>query len=115
MANPLSPRPRLTIPGFTAEASLDRASRSRGYVSTPRIRVGPGVTPQLKGSPFRPRVGGLSTMGDYWACKDACVSAHRTCLDGCEGTWENPKGSLNCIICDDQYRSCMADCTKDIA
>lgn len=106
----------MTIPGFTAEASLGVA---RGY------RVGRGhrgsagdrrVIAQLKGGTFRPRLGGgLGTLGDYWTCKDACYRTYDVCLAGCEGTWGSPKGSSNCIICDEDYRRCVANCAGDIA
>jgi hypothetical protein len=74
------------------------------------------VSSQLQGSVFhRPRGGGLSVLGDYWGCKDACEGARRACLADCEGTVENPKPSRNCILCNDDYFVCLAGCTRDIA
>jgi hypothetical protein len=74
------------------------------------------VSGQLKGGVFRPRLGGtFGTLEDYWACKERCYTAKKACLDTCEGTWENPKGSTNCILCDQDYSSCMANCSRDIA
>jgi hypothetical protein len=74
------------------------------------------VTGQLKGGVFRPRLGGtFGTLEDYWTCKSGCDTAHTACLNTCEGTWENPKGSTNCIVCDQNYNSCMANCSRDIA
>lgn len=71
---------------------------------------------QLKGGVFRPRLGGtFGTLGDYWICKNGCDTARSACLETCEGTWESPKASRNCILCDDDYRACMARCSRDIA
>jgi hypothetical protein len=73
------------------------------------------VVSQLAGSVFG-RIGGrLGTIADYWPCRDACAQARGACLETCEGTWENPKGSTNCIICNDDYQRCMQGCTRDIA
>jgi hypothetical protein len=70
----------------------------------------------LKGGVFHPRVGRtFGTLEDYWVCKSGCDSARTACLSTCEGTWENPKGSTNCILCDQDYNACMAGCSKDIA
>lgn len=101
-------------PGFTAEASCGAATRTSHRRAAARARRG-AVEAQLGISPFRPRGGGFSTIGDYWTCKDACAATHRTCLDGCEGTVASPKGSSNCTICDDNYRSCVQGCARDIA
>ena len=54
-------------------------------------------------------------LGDYWACKSSCETAHSKCLDTCEGTWENPKPSRNCLICDENYQSCSRACSRNIA
>jgi len=106
----------MSMPGFTAEAAIGGSRQA--FRTNPRHRVaadGRRVVAQLKGGVFRPRLGGLGTLGDYWPCKDACYSTYSACLAGCEGTWGSPKGSTNCIICDDQYRSCVANCAGDIA
>lgn len=108
----------MTLPGFTAEASLGatrerhppRASRGSG-------RDGAAVRPQLKLGGFnRGRLGGgLNTIGDYYTCKSACYTAWSACLDTCEGTVDSPKASRNCLLCDDAYHACMSGCTRDIA
>jgi hypothetical protein len=103
------------IPGFTGTASL-------GATSQPYRRFAAGartagtVNAQLKGGGFRPRLGGtFGTLEDYWACKSRCDTARSACLATCEGTWESPKASRNCILCDDDYRACIAGCSSDIA
>jgi hypothetical protein len=105
----------MTIPGFTAEAAL-RATP--GFHPTRRRRGSGGrerVVAQLKGSVFGRRPGGLGTLGDYWPCRDACYTTYDACLMGCEGTVGSPKGSSNCIICDENYRRCLDNCAGDIA
>ena len=73
--------------------------------------------PQLRGSAFhRPRTSGtFGTIEDYYTCKQGCETARSSCLNTCEGTWENPRGSTNCTLCDQDYRACMAGCSRDIA
>jgi len=115
MATGIHERGEGTMPGFTAETSLGAAARDTRGTSRSRALRGGGVHAQLKAGSFHPHGGGLSTIGDYWTCKDACAIAHRACLDGCEGTWATPKGSSNCTICDSQYRSCVFGCMGDIA
>ena len=106
-------------PGFTAEAAVGRTSN--GIQTGPAhgvrgVRGRRGVSAQLKGGGFRGRLGGgLGTLGDYWTCKDACYKAWGVCLMGCEGTWGSPKGSSNCILCDQDYRACVNRCAGDIA
>jgi hypothetical protein len=101
------------IPGFTGAASLERT----GYRYHGRSGASSAVvTGQLKGGIFRPRLGGtFGTLEDYWVCKSGCDSARTACLNTCEGTWESPRASRNCILCDDDYRACMARCSRDIA
>jgi hypothetical protein len=41
--------------------------------------------------------GASGGLGDYWACKSSCETAHSKCLDTCEGMSENPKPSRNCL------------------
>lgn len=107
----------MNMPGFTAEAALGevRGFRTRRRADRPadgRRRV----VAQLKGGVFRPRLGGgLGTFGDYWTCKDSCYRTYDACLAGCEGTWESPKASRNCLICDEDYRRCVSNCSGDIA
>ena len=103
----------MRIPGFTAASSLDSTRRHYSRRASPR---GGAVRSQLKGGGFRPRGGAtFGTLEDYWSCKERCKTAHKVCLDGCEGTWGSPKGSTNCIICDQDYNACMQGCTRDIA
>jgi hypothetical protein len=59
--------------------------------------------------------GASGGLGDYWACKSSCETAHSKCLDTCEGTWENPKPSRNCLICDENYQRCLRACSRNIA
>lgn len=108
----------MKMPGFSAEASLYKTIVQydgvivRGYSKRRRE-----VVAQLVGSVFhRPRVGGVwGTLEDYWPCKESCETARSACLDTCEGTWENPKPSRNCLLCDSDYRACLQGCSRDIA
>lgn len=59
--------------------------------------------------------GGSGGLGSYWECMNGCDAAHSMCLDTCEGTWENPKPSRNCWICDDHYQRCVDACSRNIA
>jgi hypothetical protein len=59
--------------------------------------------------------GASGGLGDYWVCKSGCETAHSKCLDTCEGTWENPKPSRNCLICDENYQRCLNACSRNIA
>ena len=54
----------------------------------------------------------LETTGH---CRSGCETAHSKCLDTCEGTWENPKPSRNCLICDENYQRCSRACSRNIA
>ena len=102
------------MPGFTGARSLEPTVGRYRRTAGGSIQL--PVSAQLKGGGFRPRLGGaFGTIGDYWPCKDACYRTYSACLDGCEGTWASPKGSSNCIICDDNYRACLANCSRDIA
>jgi hypothetical protein len=66
--------------------------------------------------PSEPGGGGSGGgLGDYWVCTEGCETAHSKCLDTCEGTWENPKPSRNCLICDDNYQRCLRNCSRNIA
>ena len=107
----------MRLPGFSGEMSLFAASGHYRRAATGGIAPGSqGVWAQLKGGGFRrPGRGGLSTLEDYWSCKQGCETARSACLATCEGTWESPKASRNCLLCDDDYRACMGGCTRDIA
>lgn len=59
--------------------------------------------------------GGSGGLGDYWECKSGCETAYSKCLDTCEGTWENPKPSRHCLICDENYQRCLDRCSRNIA
>lgn len=106
----------MLIPGFTAEAALQRSGQYWRRASTGDHDRGP-VMPQLRGSAFhRPRTSGtFGTIEDYYTCKQGCETARSSCLNTCEGTWENPRGSTNCTLCGQDYRACMAGCSRDIA
>lgn len=108
----------MKMPEFSAEASLGRAT-GRYHCTATR---GSGkerreVVSQLKGSVFhRPHLGRVfGTIEDYWTCKQGCETARSACLETCEGTWENPKPSRNCTICDQDYSACVQGCSRDIA
>jgi hypothetical protein len=109
----------MRLPGFTADVSL---YKSRGYQQRTANRSGKvggrEIVSQLTGRQFGGVGfgGGLFGFGDYyWACRNGCDRAYKDCLDTCEGTWASPKGSSNCILCDDDHRTCLQGCTKDIA
>jgi hypothetical protein len=59
--------------------------------------------------------GGSGGLSGYWECRNGCENAYSKCLDTCEGTPENPKPSINCLICDDVYQSCVQACSRNIA
>jgi hypothetical protein len=100
----------MRLPGFGAEASL----RPHGtYRLAPSAVDGQSIVAQLA-------AGGLSGigigdildgLGRLW-CRFSCGIAHHICLDGCEGTWENPKPSMNCVLCDQAYRQCRQGCDR---
>ena len=105
----------MKMPGFTADAA---AGRTRGHYRATRASAhgaGAAVAAQLGGRVFGGRGGGFGTIADYWPCRDACYTTYSACLDTCEGTWASPKGSRNCIICDENYQRCLSGCTGDIA
>ena len=105
----------MRLPGFSGEMSLYVSSRH--YRAVGGARQAHGVSAQVIGGGFHSPLGagGLSTVGDALTCKQGCAAARATCLDTCEGTWENPKPSRNCWLCDDDYRACVSRCTEDIA
>jgi hypothetical protein len=102
----------MKIPGFTAESSLYKMSACyqsvavRGYSNE-----GLKVISQLSIDPF-PVSHGLGLFDDIgsWICRGFCYLVWAHCVEGCEGTWENPKPSLNCVICDENYRACLQGC-----
>ena len=107
----------MRMPGFSGGSSLYTSTYRYRRAATPGGVHRPcGVSAQLMGGGFHgPIGGGLFTIEDYYTCKQGCETAKSACLDTCEGTWESPKPSRNCWLCDDDYRACMRGCTRDIA
>jgi hypothetical protein len=101
----------MSLPGFTAEASLYKTSVRYQFAETQGYSNGQTVISQLGIDPFRVSFGG-GLFGDWgsWLCRFACDVAWSMCLDSCEGTIDNPKPSLNCVICDQQHQECMRGC-----
>jgi hypothetical protein len=105
-------RQQIKIPGFTAEASVYKMS---GHYQSVAMRAcskgGQKIISQLPIGPFRVSHGfGLFDGLGSWFCRLACDVVYAVCLEGCEGTPENPKGSTHCIICDENYRECLKGC-----
>lgn len=102
----------MSIPGFTAEASLGQTSKryqtmaARGHHGGEEIVIFQLSIDRFDGTR------GVGILGDIsgWLCRFWCNSAYSVCLDGCEGTWDNPKPSLNCVICDQQHTECLKAC-----
>jgi hypothetical protein len=102
----------MNIPGFTADASLYQTSRR--YQGVYAQRYGSAkqrVISQLAVDRFSGLHGvGLSRDIGGWLCRLWCGITYSACLEGCEGTPENPKGSTHCIICDENHRACLKAC-----
>jgi hypothetical protein len=102
----------MSMPGFTAGASLYKTRRS-WRAACPQQGGGgvQGAVPQLSVGSF-PGSSGIGLFGGWGnkLCRLWCDIAWRSCLDTCEGTWENPKPSLNCVICDQQHTECLKAC-----
>jgi hypothetical protein len=102
----------MNIPGFTAEASLYPTSRryqataARGHGCRDERVLSQLSINRFGGTRSARIFGGI---GD-WLCRFWCNSAYSVCLDGCEGTLDNPKPSLNCVICDENHRACLKAC-----
>ena len=108
----------MTIPGFTAYVTPFLSKHHwRSGVPAGGGHRRQGVMAQLKGGVFRgPWSGGtFGTIDDYYACMQGCDSSYSACLNSCEGTWDNPRGSTNCLICDQNHNACVAGCSRDIA
>jgi hypothetical protein len=108
----------MTIPGYFAESSLRATSgRYRTLSGAGHASMPPRAMPQLRLDSFPGRRGGgvFGTIEDYYTCKQQCEAARSACLETCEGTWESPKPSRNCLLCDDDYAACMRGCSRDIA
>jgi hypothetical protein len=103
----------MSMPGFTADASLYKTKGRWATVQDRSLRAASSqaVRPQLGIDPFRSSAS-LGLFGGWgsWLCRLWCDVAWRSCLDTCEGTWENPKPSLNCVICDQQHTGCLKGC-----
>jgi hypothetical protein len=99
----------MNMPGFTAEASLYKTGGSYQRAEPRAYGVGvQNVISQLSAGGFAgSRGGGL--FGSWW-CTLGCELAYSVCLDGCEGTLDNPKPSGNCVICDQSHRACLQGC-----
>lgn len=104
----------MKIPGFTAETSLFKTSRRYQSVAMRAYsNVGQKVISQLSIDPF-PVSHGFGLFGDFFGslfCRLACEVTYSSCLEGCEGTPKNPKGSTNCIICDQEHNACLQVCS----
>jgi hypothetical protein len=102
----------MSTPGFTAEASLYKTSGRYQAVATQGYGNGDqSVISQLRIDPF----GGARGAGSFslfggWFCRLLCEIAYSSCLDTCEGTLDNPKPSLNCVICDQEHNACLQGC-----
>jgi hypothetical protein len=102
----------MKIPGFTAETSLFKTSRLYQSVATLAYsNRGQKVISQLSINPF-PVSHGFGFFGDLGSslCRGFCDAVYSACLEGCEGTPENPKGSTHCIICDQEHNACLQGC-----
>ncbi len=102
----------MNLPGFNAEASLYNASGCyRSVVAQGYSNGRQKVISQLSIDPF-PVSHGLGLLDDLGSaiCRGLCYLAWANCLDNCEGTPENPKGSTHCIICDQNYNACLQRC-----
>jgi hypothetical protein len=99
----------MNMPGFTAEVSLYKTGGSYQRIEPRAYNVGAqNVISQLSAGGF-PGGGGSGLFGGWW-CRFGCAFARSSCLDGCEGTLDNPKPSMNCVICDQTYRACVQGC-----
>jgi hypothetical protein len=102
----------MNLPRFTAEAALYQTSKRYQTIAGRRQNGGvERVTSQFFSNRFGgPRRAGILGDIDGWLCRFWCNSAYSVCLDGCEGTLDNPKPSLNCVICDENHRACLKAC-----
>ena len=103
---------KMNLPGFTAEGSLYKIS---GQYKPPAMRAYSNgeqkIISQLPINPF-PVSHGFGLFGDLGGslCRGICDAIYSVCLEGCEGTPENPKGSTHCIICDQEHNACLQGC-----
>jgi hypothetical protein len=100
----------MTMPRFTAEASLYQTSRryqavdAQGY-SSGEQRVSSQLSVDRFGGSH-----GVGVLGGSWLCRLWCGIVYSACLEGCEGTPESPKGSTHCTICDENHSACLKAC-----
>jgi hypothetical protein len=98
------------MPGFAAEAALFKTSATdqRLDAQSPSSER-QSVISQLSAGGFPGGHGASGLFGGFW-CRLGCEMAYSSCLDGCEGTLDNPKPSSNCVICDQTHRACLQGC-----
>ncbi len=95
-----------------AEASLYKMSGCYQSVAIQSCSNGEQkIVSQLPINPF-PVSHGFGLFGDLGSslCRGFCDFVYSACLEGCEGTPENPKGSTHCIICDQEHNACLQGC-----
>jgi hypothetical protein len=99
----------MSMPGFTADAALYKSRGSWQSASTRCYASAANkIISQLSFNPF-PISTGAGIFGGLF-CRLRCEMAYSSCLDTCEGTLDNPKPSLNCVICDQQHTECLKGC-----
>jgi len=99
----------MNIPKSTADASLYKTTGRWQSANAQRYASGESrVVSQLSINPF-PISTGAGLFGGLF-CRLRCEIAYSDCLDTCEGTLDNPKPSLNCVICDQQHDECLKGC-----
>jgi hypothetical protein len=99
----------MNLPRFTAEASLYTTKGRWQSANRQPYTSGPSeIFSQLSLNPF-PTSTGAGLFGGLF-CRLRCEMAYSDCLDTCEGTLDNPRPSLNCVICDQQHDECLKGC-----
>jgi hypothetical protein len=103
----------MNMPGFTAEASLYK-TRKRWQSASTRCYASAAnkIISQFSINPF-PISTGAGIFGGLF-CRLRCEMAYSDCLDTCEGTLDNPKPSLNCVICDQKHSECLKGCDSTL-
>jgi hypothetical protein len=103
----------MKMPGFTAEASLYKTRGCWQCANTQRYATGANkIISQLSLNPF-PISTGAGLFGGLF-CRLRCEMAYSDCLDTCEGTLDNPKPSMNCVICDQKHDECLKGCDSKL-
>jgi hypothetical protein len=99
----------MNMPGFTADATLYKTRGRWQSVNRQRYSSEANrVFSQLSFNPFPTSTG--AGLFDGLFCRLRCEMTYSSCLDTCEGTVDNPKPSLNCVICDQQHKECLKGC-----